>query len=379
MSFTVKKKDLFDMIQIVSPVAPVKSSLQILSNIKIEVSAETMRLTATDLDFSVVSTCAVSGKDSFTIAVNAKKIFDIIKEIPDGEITGEIDGLVLIIKSEHGFSCKLAGADPNDFPVIPEAEEGTTFSVNKKTLSMLSQKSGFAVSKETSRSCLCGVLWEIEKNRMTMVATDGHRLGCCVVKGKIKTEEKISIIVTPKTLTHILKIADQNSSETDIEINAGKKYLFLKSGTTTVCSKLLEGPYPDYEKVIPKNNSKTAIIEKTALLDAVRRVSILSSQKTHLVKFTFSKNELEIAAINREIGGEARDNLRIEYEGESHVIGFNGQYFSELVSITDSPKVRLEMNSQISACLVYPVIEKKDDAKSEDVFLIMPLRIMDEA
>jgi DNA polymerase-3 subunit beta len=145
-----------------------------------------------------------------------------------------------------------------------------------------------------------------------------------------------------------------------------------------LCSKLIEGPYPDYEKVIPRNNTKIAIVDKSDLQNAVKRVSVLSNNKTHLVKFSFVKDEVEIMVMNREIGGEARQKVMIDYSGEDHTIGFNASYFSEILNMITTPKLKIEMNTQISACLLFPQYEKEEDKKSDNTFLIMPLRIMEE-
>ena len=143
-------------------------------------------------------------------------------------------------------------------------------------------------------------------------------------------------------------------------------------------SKLLEGPYPDYSKVIPKNNPKNAIIDRNLLQLSVKRVSVLANQKTHLIKFLFSKNILEIVVSNNEIGGEARDKISIFYENDDTAIGFNSHYLLEILEIIKTDKIRIEMNTQISACLIFPVHEKEETRTSEDLFLIMPLRILDD-
>jgi DNA polymerase III subunit beta len=378
MSFTIQKKQFLGMLDVVCPVAPVKSSLQILSNIKLMCKSKLLTAIATDLDQSVLISSEVTGKDSFDVAVNARKLYDVVREIPEGNIFGEVDETVLILRSEHGFSCKIAGTDPNDFPAIPDVGEGISFEINVSDFSRLVSRSSFAVSKDTSRSCLCGVLWEIKDGKTTMVATDGHRLGCCSMKQESTAKEAVSAIIPPKTLLHLQKIESPDKIHNTLSVTIGKKYVQFRKGGISLCAKLIDGPYPDYDKVIPKNNPKIATIEKAALIDAVRRVSILSSQKTHLVKFQFKKNSLETVVLNKEIGGEARDAIPIVYDADDHAVGLNGQYLSEILSIIDAPKVRLEMNTQISACLIFPLHAKKAEDKTDDLFLIMPLRIMED-
>ena len=237
-------------------------------------------------------------------------------------------------------------------------------------------KSSFAVAKDESRACLAGILWEIFPDKCGMIATDGHRLGSCFIKGKFSIKEKISGIVSPKSLNHLVRILDNRPDE-KLKVLINEKYVSLKSNSFTLCSKLVEGPYPDYSKVIPTNNPKEAIIERSDLLKAVKRASVLSNQKTHLIKFSFSSNSLEIIVVNKEIGGEAKENISADYKSDTHTIGFNAQYFSEILEIIKTSKIKIKMNTQISACLIFPEYEKDEEKISEDLFLIMPLRIME--
>jgi len=377
MSFTILQKNLLELLEITCPVAPTKSSLQVLSNIKISCTEKNIEITATDLDHSIRGSGSIDGDSSFEIAVNARKIYDIVKEIPQGNVVVEVDESVLSLQSEKGFLCKIAGTDVQDFPAFPEEKQTGQFDISYAAFKDMAKKSSFAVSKDTSRSCLSGVLWENSGKKSTMVATDGHRLGATSITVEQKSKEKIGGIITPKTLLHIDKILPSSADKT-MTVSFGEKYCTFTTEQFSLCSKLIEGPYPDYEKVIPKNNPKKLMIEKALLSNAVRRVSVLSNQKTHLIKCVFSDKSLEIVVLNREIGAEARETIPVDYTGDTHTVGFNGMYLMEILSIIDTATVRLEMNTQISACLLFPEYGKDAANKSEDLFLIMPLRIMDE-
>ncbi|MBD3321752.1 MAG: hypothetical protein GF350_11710 [Chitinivibrionales bacterium] len=176
----------------------------------------------------------------------------------------------------------------------------------------------------------------------------------------------------------MIRIVGGESQDRVVSVKIGEKYFSLQTGNIELCSKLIEGPYPDYKKVIPQENPKHAIIDKASLISSVKRVSVLSNQKTNLVQFNFTENELELVVSNRDIGGEAREIIPVEYSGEEHAIGFNGHYFAEILGIINSKKVRIEMNTQISACLLFPVFDEESEKKAENLFLIMPLRILDE-
>jgi DNA polymerase-3 subunit beta len=376
MLSTTTKKDLLDIIQKTYPIVPAKSTLQILANFRVACDADTIEIMATDLDHSIRTKTKSSGGEPFEIAVNARKVFEIVRELPDGQVSIGLDGGLFVVRSEKGFECKIAGADCSDFPAFPDVESKAELTIPLATLSSMIAKSGFAVSRDESRACLCGILWEVEKDKSIMVATDGHRLGKTVVSGEFPVAKKVSVIVRPKTLTHAVRVAAIEGENTgQVTVVVGEKYLVLSVPGVELCSKLIDGPYPDYTRAIPANNPKKAVLDRKALVDAVRRVCVLSNQKTNLVKFSFSSGKLDLVVINRDIAGEARESLTVDYDGPDHAIGFNGQYLGEILQIAHTDKVRMEMNTEISACLLYP---EATDAPTDDLFLIMPLRILEE-
>lgn len=378
MSISIQKKDLLELLQKAFPIIPAKSSLQILTNFKMTYTDFHLEVSATDLDHSMKVVSNATGAGPFDVTVNARKAFEIVRELPDGNVNLSLDENVLIIQSDSGFSCKIAGSDSRDFPGFPEITSGNEFEISSSALKDIILKSSFAVAKDESRACLCGIFWEIHPDKTGMVATDGHRLGSSFLNNSFSVESKVSGIISPKSVLNLVRILDSKAGDEMVKINLGDKYISFSTPNLIICSKLIEGPYPDYTKVIPRNNPKKAIIDKAVLQNAVRRVSVLSNQKTHLVKFSFSKGNLEIVVLNRDIGGEAREVIQVDYDNDNHNIGFNGQYFSEILDIIKTPKVMIEMNTQISACLVFPVFENESEKVSEDLFLIMPLRIMEE-
>jgi DNA polymerase-3 subunit beta len=377
MAFSISKQVLFDALQKVYPIIPLKSSLQILSNFKLCYHNDQLEITATDLDQSMQIITRVAGdNEGFDVTANARKLFDIVRELPDGMVTIFVEDNVINFDTDKEFKCKIAGADTGAFPGFPEIGEGISFEISSVMLKNMIPKSSFAAAKDESRACLAGILWESFPSKTGMVATDGHRLGSCFITGNFPVQDKISSIISPKSLNHLVRIIGEKNSE-NIQIKINEKYILFAAGSFLLCTKLIDGPYPDYSKVIPANNPKEAIIDRASLLNAVRRAMVLSNQKTHLVKFIFSENMLEVIVVNKEIGGEAKEKIAIEYRGDGHQIGFNAQYFNEIIDIARTPKIKLNMNTQISACLIYPVYEKEEEKISDDLFLLMPLRIME--
>ena len=376
MAISISKEVLYDGLQKAYPIIPLKSSLQVLSNFRLLFNNSQLEITATDLDQSMRIAISAQGEEAFDITVNARKLFEIIRELPPGMCSISIEENVLILKTDKNFNCKIAGADAHDFPGFPEISSGVEFEINPAILKTMIPKSSFAVAKDESRACLAGILWEIHPEKTVMVATDGHRLGSSIVNDKFSIADKLIGIVAPKSLNHLVRILD-NKQEEKIKVVINEKYVAFTSRAFTLCSKLVEGPYPDYNKVIPLSNPRESIIDRSSLVNAVKRASVLSNQKTHLVKFSFSEGALEVVVVNKEIGGEAREKIFVDYTGDEHHIGFNGQYFNEILDIIKTPKIKMRMNTQISACLLFPVYEKEEEKTSEDLFLIMPLRIME--
>jgi DNA polymerase-3 subunit beta len=376
MSINITKESFFDVLQKAFPVIPLKSSLQILSNFRIVCSDSKLEITATDLDQSIRILAVVEGDDTFDVTVNARKLFEIVRELPGGNIIISVEENILVIKSEKNFNCKIAGADAHDFPGFPEVYSGIDFEINHSLLKTMINKSSFAVANDETRACLAGVLWEVYSDKSGMVATDGHRLGSCFIKNKFSVKDKTSGIISPKSLNQMIKLIDSKQEE-NLTVVINEKYVSFSGKTFTFCSKLVEGPYPDYTKVIPSSNPKEAVVERMSLVNAVKRASVLSNQKTHLIKFCFSENQLEIMVVNKEIGGEAREKIEISYRNDAHTIGFNGLYFNEILDIVKTPRIKLKMNTQISACLIFPEHDIDEEVLSEDLFLIMPLRIME--
>jgi DNA polymerase-3 subunit beta len=375
---SIQKKDLLEAMQKAFPIVPSKTALLILSNFRMAYVDSALEISATDADHSLRVAAAATGDGPFDITVNAKKIFEIVRELPEGAVNLSLDGMVLIMESEKGFSCKIAGADSSDFPGIPQIEGGVEFSVSGFLFRDLVQKTSFAVAKEESRASLCGVLWEISSDKTGMVATDGHRLGYSFKEMNVPVSEDISKIISQKSVATLVRIIDSKGQDGVLKVVIGDKYISFSTESLTMVSKMIEGQYPEYNKVIPKNNPKVVITERTALLEAVRRVSILSNQKNRQIGLFFKTGMMEVVVRNTEIGGEAREFVPIEYDGDEHVLGFNGQYLIEILNIVETRKVRLEMNTQISACLLFPEYSDGEEKVSDDLFLQMPLRIMDE-
>jgi DNA polymerase-3 subunit beta len=379
MAIKVQKKDLLDAVQKAFPIVPSKSSLMILCNFRISYADSILGISATDIDHSLQVTVGASGDEEFDIAVNARKIFDVVKELPDGLVTMYVDDMVFHIEAKDGsYGCKISGANPVDFPGIPQMEGGVEFEMSAAAFRDILRKSSFAVSKDETRGSLSGILWETSPDRVGMVSTDGHRLGYSFMSADLPIDSTISSVVSQKSVSTLDRITDANDRDASLSIIVSEKYISVSTPSFTLVSKLIEGKYPEYGKVIPKNNPRVVVADRAAVIDVSKRLVVVANQTNFLIKFVFKDNKMNAYVSNKEIGAEAWDSATVEYEGDEHIVAFNGRLFIEILEILKTDKVRLEMNTQISACVIYPVYADEKDKVSDDLFLLMPLRIMDE-
>jgi len=369
--YSIEKSIFIDLLEKVIPIVPTKTTIQLLSDVKIKFSATQIEIMATDLEQYVVSVGTITGDSDLEITINAKRLYDIIKELSD-TIEMEIVDNVMTIKSDS-FVCKMTCSDSNEYPKLPVIDDPKTFDMPIDKLKDMIKKSSYAVSDDELKGVLCGVLWDITDTSNGMVGTDGHRLGLVFNEDCVGIPKKQSVIM-PKSLQHLSSIA--KDSDKSLQVTIGEKYISFVCGSFIFYSKLIDGTYPAYEKVIPKSNPKTAIINKANLLSAIKRVSVLANQKTRLLKFSFTPSNLEIEVKNRESGCDAKQSVVIEYTGDDNiVIGFNASYLQEIISMIPTQKIQISMNTKKSPCLISPFFEGANKPTSKETFLVMPLLI----
>jgi DNA polymerase-3 subunit beta len=230
----------------------------------------------------------------------------------------------------------------------------------------------FAVSKDETRPALNGILWHVADDGLSLVATDGHRLAK-VHRNDIKIQGmQKDLIIPPKVLENLIKLTHDDTDEIGLILNENSIVFVLEDSIIT--SRLLEGPYPNYEQVIPKDNNKNLLVEKDILQSSVRRVSILSNTLTHQVKFAIKQDKLELSATNFDFGGEAREDMKVAYKDEEMDIGYNANYVIDILKQIDDEEVRFELNNPTTAAIVKP---EQASENEEVLFLVMPLRLME--
>ncbi len=368
MKFSLPKSKLAGYLQYILQVVPTKSTLPILTNLLIEALDNKLKISATDLDISITASidCNVSKKGATSIP--AKILFEIIKELPESEVSFEVTSSRMEIKIPNG-SYKIATVSPDDFPKLPAVNTKKEIKIAADALVRMVKKTSFACSDDDTRPALNGVLWQTKGDRMQMVATDGHRLAKMSVENTKLKGMYEDVIVPPKVLNLIPKFALDDDQE--IGIIFGENNIIFNLGEIVLTSRLIEGPYPNYDQVIPTDNDKKLVVSKEDLAGAVRRVSILSNSLTHQVKFSLKENSLTLSTTNADVGGEGKEVIECDYVGEQIEMGYNAMYVNDILAKLDSSEAVFELSSTAAAGLIYNSNLSKDDY----LCLIMPLRL----
>ncbi|MFC1584701.1 DNA polymerase III subunit beta [Fibrobacterota bacterium] len=371
MKFESKKGSLLEAIQLAQNAIPSKTTLQVLNNFLLKLEGNSLEITATDLDLSIILKIEVEGSQDGSIVVNAKKLLEVVRELPDLPVFCSVDEYVFTIKSGKSFQCNITGFDASEYPAMPEESREEPIQMEIKDLKFLYEKSSFAVSADyTTRISLTGMSWECNDNKLIMVGTDGHKLGKAWIESK-KINLKKGIILPPRAINQVLKTMPDNDSVFQIEV--GEANIKFHCEDVTIYSKLIEGPYPDYEKVIPKELSRTISINREDLISVLRRVATMAHFKTRQVKFSFEEGTLLLSARNQDLGGDSEETLPVKYQGKPTSIGYNGTYVLEVLRLINSEEVSIKFNTNLGATIFEP-----DQEDSNYFFIIMPLRLLED-
>lgn len=370
MKITVDQKDLLKSLQGISAVVPSKTSLPILSTFLLETRGDgKITLTANDLDVSLTQTlnCETSGPGS--VAIPGKKFFEIARSLPDDKVVIEVDGEHISIKCRRS-RFKMTGKSADEFPKLPNQKAAVTFPIGAALLDKMITKSSYAVSTDLTRPSLCGVLWEIKKGTLAMVATDGHRLAKVELPGATSAGEEKDVIVSPKALNiYRSLVADMDS----VHVSLAENHVTFDLGDSVIYSRLLEGPFPDYNQVIPKKNTRKLTVSREELTDACRRVSILSSAITHQVKLVVEDDRLTLSVKTPDVG-EAVEEVTCSYNSPKMEIGYNARYLLDILRTIESPDVSFLLDRNDNAGVVTPEL---DGEELKHQCLLMPLRLSD--
>ncbi len=370
MRFTIAREKLQEGLSAVTAAVPTKTTLPVLANILLETTDKGIRLSGTDLDIAVSTEVLADVETQGSITIPAKKLAEIARELPPAPVKMSAAGEQKVTLECGRTRFKLLGLPRDEFPSFPTVRFDESWRVRSGDLQKLIGHTSFAASTEDSRPILNGVLWELRPDHMRMVATNGHRLAKMELPITSEGAPSGDLIVPPKALEQIRKLFP---AEEDLEIARGDNHLAFRSPFTSVFTRLIEGPYPNYEQVIPKDNDRVALADKNVLAQALRRMSIIASDQTHRIRLAFNAGMLKLGVQTPDLG-EAQDEVPINYEGDPLEIGFNANYLIEILRYMPTDEVRLTFKAAERAATIEPE-GWKDNAKY--LCLVMPLKLID--
>jgi DNA polymerase-3 subunit beta len=370
MRFTIAREKLQEGLTAVAASIPTKTTLPVLANILVETTEKGIRLSGTDLDIAVSTEVTADVETQGAITIPAKKLSEIARELPPAPVKIASSGEQRLTLDCGRSHFRLLGLPRDEFPSFPSIRFNESWRIRSGDLQKLIAHTAFAVSTEESRPILNGVLWELRPEFMRMVATNGHRLAKMELPMKTQSNAAGDLIIPPKALEQIRRLFP---ADEELEIARGDNHLGFRSPFTAVYTRLIEGPYPNYDQVIPRDNDRVAVADKQALTSALKRMSVVASDQTHRIRLTFNTAILRFSVQTPDLG-DAQDELPVRYTGDPLDIGFNASYLLEILRYIPTDEVRLTFKAPERAATVEPE-GWSDPAKY--LCLVMPLRLVD--
>ncbi|MCA0431714.1 MAG: DNA polymerase III subunit beta [Proteobacteria bacterium] len=370
MKVTIERSAFLKALNHVQSVVERRNTIPILSNVLVNAGTDSVKLTATDLDIEIVESVAAETQRPGAVTVPAHMLYDIVRKLPDGaqlELElGKDTGRVSVNAGRSRFS--LAALPPEDFPDLSSGEFGNRFTLPAGALRSLIEKTRFAISTEETRYYLNGIYLHQarEKKSLRAVATDGHRLAQAEVALPEGAEGMPGVIVPRKTVLEVVKLIEGGDTEVEVALSSSK--VRFSMGHLVLTSKLIDGTFPDYERVIPKSHSRILTADSKSFASAVDRVSTISLEKSRAVKMSLAEGRLTLA-VNNPDAGSAEEELAVGYDNEPLEIGFNSRYLLDVASQITAEEMRFELQDSGSPTVVR-------DPKDEHVlYVLMPMRV----
>jgi len=365
MKFSLSREALLRPLQVVVGVVERRQTLPILSNVLLSIDGERLSITGTDLEVEIIGyTDTTQVVESGEITVAARKLVDIARSLPeDAKIDfSSGDGKALVTSGRSRFT--LATLPSNEFPSVDVGEKILELSMQGSVVKDFIDATSFAMAQQDVRYYLNGMLWEVSENNLRAVATDGHRMARCDVECDVSADAPLSVIIPRKGIVELSRLL----SEDGIDISLGSNHLRVTSANFCFTSKLVDGAYPDYERVMPREGEKIVLGDRDELRQAFSRAAILSNEKFRGVRVLLSSGSLKMIANNPE-QEEAEEEVSVDYSGDDLEIGFNVSYLLDVLSVLKGKDVRLSLSDANSSALV------EDTSNDNAVYVVMPMRL----
>ena len=375
MELSIRKSDLLRELQLFQGIVERKNTIPILANVLIEANGEsTVQLLATDLEVGLRSRCPASVIRGGSITIPVKKLYEIVRALPETDIRIQQGAKGAVKVAAEKFDSRMQTLPREDFPKLPETGGGSLVSLPRQVLREMVAKTRFAITGEDTRYFLNGGLFIVQPDKLTLVATDGHRLALVSApRGKTegsKGEDEVRAILPKKTLWELSRLLADGDE--DIQYKCGENHLFFNVDGRQLISRMIDAQFPAYERVIPTGNDKKVEFERDRLASAIKRVALLSSERSRAIKLQISTGKVDITSSSPEVG-EATETLSVEYDGEALEICFNAQYIFDFLGVVDTDNVQLEFKDEMSQAVMRPVGTDNDGC--DYTYVIMPMRV----
>jgi DNA polymerase-3 subunit beta len=372
MELVVRKNDLLRELQLFQGIVERKNTIPILANVLMEAKGDEVRFLATDLEVGLRSKCQAAVAKGGSLTLPAKKLFEIVKSLPETDIRIAEDKGGVKVAADR-FDSRMQTLPREDFPTLPESAGTVSALLPRIALREMVSKTQFAITGEDTRYFLNGAQFLLRPDSMSLVATDGHRLALVTVprepSGKSRADEAENKAILPKkTLGELGRLLTEG--EGDVSYVRGENHLFFDVGGRLLISRMIDGQFPAYERVIPKANDKRIEFERDRLTNAVKRVALLSNERSRAVKIQIDKAKVDVTSSSPDLG-EAKETLTVEYSGPPLQICFNAQYVLDFLSAVSTDVVSLELKDEVSQAVMKPVGADNYDY----TYVIMPMRV----
>ncbi|MGH9348275.1 MAG: DNA polymerase III subunit beta [Vicinamibacterales bacterium] len=372
MELVVRKNELLRELQLFQGIVERKNTIPILANVLLEAKGDEVRMLATDLEVALRSRCHASVAKGGSLTLPAKKLYEIVKALPETDVRIEEDKNGVKVAADR-FDSRMQTLPREDFPTLPESTGTARAVLERAALKEMVAKTQFAITGEDTRYFLNGALFVLRGDSMSLVATDGHRLALVSVKregkdGTLGSGDEVKRILPKKTLLELGKLLAEGDG--DIQYEAGENHLFFEVGGRVLISRMIDGQFPAYERVIPKGNDKLIEFERERLTSAVKRVALLSNERSRAVKVEIDTGKVEVTSSSSEFG-EAHEQLPVEYTGGAMTISFNAQYVLDFLNVVETDLVSLSLKDEVSQAVMKPIGAEGYDY----TYVIMPMRI----
>jgi DNA polymerase-3 subunit beta len=375
MELSVGKADLQKELQLCQGVVEKRSTIPILSNVLLKAADGRLQIAATDLDVTILSSCAARVTTPGGVTIEAKRLFDIVRSLPDEDVHFTLQENNSILVESGTAKFRLLGLPAEDYPTLPTVNISDAYTIPLDELKTMVAKVKFAITHEETRFQLNGALLKVQPNKMEMVATDGHRMALINfpsgITGKGKKGTDLTILVPRKALDEILRL--EGGAEGTVQFGVSENQLFFEAGDRRLLARMIDVNFPNYMEVISRDNDRRVMVDRERLLSTIKRISLVANERTRAVRFDFAPGKLTVSSTNPELG-DARETVPIDYAGQPFFVGLNAAYVMDFLSATDTPSVSLDLKDENSQCIGRPATTA-EDLPYDYLYVVMPMRL----